>query len=196
MMSPILEKPKSIRKIQKKIVVIGEGGVGKTTLLHRSVNNVFVDSTKMTIGTDFFIKKIERTNEQFVNQTTLLLWDFAGQERFRFILKDYIRGAQGVILCFDLTRYPTLLKLHNWIDVLKEGGVWGSSKVHFFLVGTKKDLVLNDSNAVSQDQINQFREEFNIDDKHFFKTSAMDCTGVEDLFNQLADKMVELTYGS
>lgn len=196
MMLSILEKPKTIRQIQKKIVVLGEGGVGKTTLLHRSVNNIFIDSTKMTIGTDFFIKKIERTNEQFVNQATLLLWDFAGQERFRFILKDYIRGAQGVILCFDMTRWPTLQKLYNWVEVLKEGEVWGKKNVSFILVGTKKDLVPNTPDAVSQDQIDKFRKEFNIDFKHFFKTSALDCTGVEDLFNQLADNMVELTFNS
>ena len=196
MNSTILEKPKSVRQIQKKVIVIGEGGVGKTTLLHRSVNNVFVDSTKMTIGTDFFIKKIERTNEQFENHTTLLLWDFAGQERFRFVLKDYIRGTQCVILCFDLVRYPTLAKLYNWIDVLKEGGVWGNSKVHFFLVGTKKDLFLNDPDAVSQDQIDKFRKEFDINDKHFFMTSALDCSGVEVLFNQIADSMIELTFNS
>ena len=104
----ICEDSKLIRKIQKKIVVIGEGGVGKTTLLHRSVSNIFVDSTKMTIGSDFFMKKIEKIDEKNINQLNLLLWDFAGQERFRFILKDYVRGAEGVLLCFDLSRFPTL----------------------------------------------------------------------------------------
>jgi len=191
MISTILENPKPIRKIQKKIIVLGEGGVGKTTLLHRSVNNIFLDSTKMTIGADFFLKKIDRNDENYVNQVRLLLWDFAGQERFRFILKNYIQGAKGVILCFDLTRYPTLKKLYDWIDVLQEGGVWGNNKVPFFLVGNKHDLVANSSNAISQDLINQFKTEFNIN--IYFDTSALDSSGVEDLFNQIASSMIELT---
>ncbi len=185
--SALTEETKPIRKIQKKIIVLGEGGVGKTTLLHRSVNNIFVDSTKMTIGTDFFMKKIEKTDEKNVNQIIMLLWDFAGQERFRFILKDYVKGAEGIILAFDLSRFPTLHKLYDWVDILKEGGVWGNKNVRFFLAGTKKDLI---ENRISQDQIDQFKNEFNID--YFFETSSLDNSGVEDLFNQVACSMLEL----
>ena len=184
------EGSKPIRKIQKKVIVIGEGGVGKTTLLHRSVSNIFVDSTKMTIGTDFFMKKIENIDDKNVNQIILLLWDFAGQERFRFILKDYIKGAKGVILCFDLTRSSTLQKLYDWIDLLKEGNVFGNPDVKFFLVGTKNDLVANTPTSITQDHIDLFRKEFNID--LYFATSALDSSGVDHLFNQVASSMIEL----
>jgi small GTP-binding protein len=186
--SPDNSKP--IRKIQKKIIVIGEGGVGKTTLLHRSVSNIFVDSTKMTIGTDFFMKKIEIVDDKNVNQVILLLWDFAGQERFRFILKDYIKGAKGVILCFDLTRASTLQKLYDWIDLLKEGGAWENPDVKFFLSGNKKDLVASTPTAITPDQVDIFRKEFNVD--LYFETSAMDSSGVSDLFNRVASSMIEL----
>lgn len=185
--SALTEETKPIRKIQKKIIVIGEGGVGKTTLLHRSVNNIFVDSTKMTIGADFFLKKIDKIDNEFVNQIGMLLWDFAGQDRFRFVLQDYVRGAEGVILAFDLSRAPTLQKLYDWVDILKDGGVWGNKNVRFFLVGTKKDLV---KNRISQDQIDMFKNEFNID--HFFETSSLDSSGVEDLFQAVASAMLEL----
>ena len=184
------ENPKPIRKVQKKVIVIGEGGVGKTTLLHRSVSKVFVDSTKMTIGADFFMKKMDNIDEKYVNQVSLLLWDFAGQDRFRFVLKDYVRGAEAVVLCFDLVRYATLKKLYEWVEVLKEGGVWGKDNVRFFLVGTKKDLVENSTSAITQDQIDLFKKEFNID--LFFETSALNSNGVEDLFNQVADSMIEI----
>ena len=187
-----MENQKPTKKIQKKVIVIGEGGVGKTTLLHRSVSNIFVDSTKMTIGTDFFMKKIEIIDEKNVNQIILLLWDFAGQERFRFILSSYIKGAKGVILCFDLTRISTLEKLYDWIDILKEGGAWGNPDIQFFLVGTKNDLSVNNLTAISTEQIDLFRNEFNIAADHFFKTSALDSSGVDDLFNFVASSMVEL----
>jgi len=186
--SPDNSKP--IRKIQKKVIVIGEGGVGKTTLLHRSVSNIFVDSTKMTIGTDFFMKKIEIIDEKNVNQIILLLWDFAGQERFRFILKDYLKGAKGVILCFDLTRASTLQKLYDWIDLLKEGGTWDNPDIRFFLVGTKSDLIETTPTAITPDQVDLFRKEFNID--LYFQTSALDSNGVDNLFQSVASSMVEL----
>lgn len=189
--TPTSDDSKHTRKIQKKVIVIGEGGVGKTTLLHRSVSNIFVDSTKMTIGTDFFMKKIEIVDEKNVNQIILLLWDFAGQERFRFILKDYLKGAKGVILCFDLTRASTLQKLYDWIDLLKEGGTWNNPDIRFFLVGTKSDLVPNNPTAITPDQIDLFRKEFNID--LYFQTSALDSSNVDILFNKVASSMVELT---
>ncbi|QEE17063.1 GTP-binding protein [Promethearchaeum syntrophicum] len=185
----VSEDQKVIRNIQKKIVILGEGGVGKTTLLHRTVSNIFVDSTKMTIGSDFFMKKIEKTDEKNINHINLLLWDFAGQERFRFILKDYVRGAEGVVLCFDLARLPTLKRLYDWIDILKEGGVWGNKNVKFFLVGTKEDLVSNNSIAISPDEIEQCKNDFNID--YFIKTSALNSNGVEELFNEIGNRMLK-----
>jgi len=193
--TPASEDSKPTRKIQKKVIEkkvigIGEGGVGKTTLLHRSVSNIFVDSTKMTIGTDFFMKKIEKIDEKNINQIILLLWDFAGQERFRFILSSYLKGAKGVILCFDLTRASTLHKLYDWIDLLKEGNTFGNPDVKFFLVGTKADLIANTPTSIAPDQIEIFRKEFNID--LYFQTSALDSSGVSDLFNQVASSMVEL----
>ena len=70
------------------------------------------------------------------------------------------------------------------------GGVWGDKNLRFFLVGTKKVLVENSTSAITQDQIDLFKNEFNID--LFFETSALDSSGVEDLFNQVADSMIEI----
>ncbi|QEE15338.1 Rab family GTPase [Promethearchaeum syntrophicum] len=179
----------NIKKIKRKIIILGEGGVGKTTLLHRYVNKVFVDSTKMTIGTDFFIKKVDITLDNADKyQMTLLLWDFAGQERFRFILNEYIQGAEGIILAFDLSRVATLYRIKNWIGLLKEGGVWGDSKTKFFLLGTKKDLVTEDPSIISSDQIDEFKEKFNADS--YFETSSQNGFGVEEFFNYLAKSLI------
>ena len=178
-----------IRKIKRKIIILGEGGVGKTTLLHRYVNNIFVDSTKMTIGTDFFIKKVEISNDTADKYLlTLLLWDFAGQERFRFILNEYIKGAEGIILAFDLSRIATLYRIKNWIGLLKEGGVWGDLNTKFFLLGTKKDLITNEQAPISYDQIEEFKQKFNADS--YFETSSQSGFGVEEFFNHVAKSMI------
>jgi small GTP-binding protein len=173
--------------IRKKVIVLGEGGVGKTTLLYRYVNEVFKDSTKMTIGSDFFMKKIITPQARI----TLLLWDFAGQERFRFILKEFTRGAEGILLVFDLVCINTLQKLYDWVEVLKDGNVWQKSNVKFILVGTKKDLTEDGNNphTVSPETIAQFRENFGISE--YFETSSVDGVGVEELFQRVAHLMIE-----
>ncbi|MHA1718879.1 MAG: Rab family GTPase [Promethearchaeota archaeon] len=178
-----------IKKIKKKIVILGEGGVGKTTLLHRYVNNIFVDSTKMTIGTDFFIKKVRVLNENVEYELTLLIWDFAGQERFRFILNEYINGAEGIILAFDLSRVATLYRIKNWIGLLKESKVWNDPKIKFFLLGTKKDLISIETNPISKETIEEFKQIFKSHTYH--ETSALDDIGIEDFFNYLALSMIE-----
>ncbi|MHA1620204.1 MAG: Rab family GTPase [Promethearchaeota archaeon] len=179
---------KPIRQIKKKVLILGEGGVGKTTLLYRYVNQVFIDSTKMTIGSDFFVKKIKHIDDEYENRLTLLLWDFAGQERFRFILKDYTKGAECVFLAFDMTRFNSLTRLHDWIEVLKEGGVWGNPSVKFFLVGTKKDLVNLGISSVPESLIKDFQEEFGIN--QYFRTSSKDGTGIEDFFEHVASSLI------
>ena len=179
----------NIKKIKRKIIILGEGGVGKTTLLHRYVSNIFIDSTKMTIGTDFFIKKVDISNDNGEKyQLTLLLWDFAGQERFRFILNEYIKGAEGIILAFDLSRPATLYRIKNWIGLLKESNVWDDPNTKYFLLGTKKDLVTNDPNSISKETIEEFKEKFKADS--YFESSSLDGSGIEDLFNYVAKSMI------
>ncbi|MCF2138649.1 MAG: GTP-binding protein [Candidatus Lokiarchaeota archaeon] len=179
---------KLVRHIKKKILILGEGGVGKTTLLYRYINNIFIDSTKMTIGSDFFIKKIRTVDEEYENRLTMLLWDFAGQDRFRFIVKEYTKGAEGVILVFDLVRLNSLQRLHNWIEILKEGGIWGNPDVKFFLVGTKSDLIGNGYSKIPDSFIEDFREEFSI--SKYFETSAKNGVGIENLFEEVAQTMI------
>ena len=179
---------KQNRSIKSKILILGEGGVGKTTMLYRYVNNVFMDSTKMTIGSDFFVKKVQVSTEHHENFLSMLLWDFAGQDRFRFILKDYTRGADAVILAFDLTRFSTLEKLYNWIDILKEGKVFGNPAVKFFLVGTKKDKEKEGIMTVSKGEIADFCTKFNI--LQFFETSALSGLGIEELFQEVAKTLI------
>ena len=105
------------QKFILKILTAGEGGVGKTTLLHRYVEGKFSADTKMTIGVEFFLKETEIDSKH----CTLQLWDFGGQERFRFLLESYVLGAKGALLMFDLTRMMSLENLGQWIKIVRKG---------------------------------------------------------------------------
>jgi len=85
------------KSIVLKVLTGGDGGVGKTTLLHRYVEGKFSSETKMTIGVEFFLKELMIDDQKVLLQ----LWDFGGQERFRFLLKSYVIGARGALLMFD-----------------------------------------------------------------------------------------------
>jgi len=91
----------SRKSILFKIVVLGESGVGKTSLLLRYVQNKFTIATKSTIGSDFLSKQDIIVEGRPVN---LQIWDTAGQERFQGLGTSFYRGADGVCFVFDVTR--------------------------------------------------------------------------------------------
>ncbi|KKN11068.1 hypothetical protein LCGC14_1030270 [marine sediment metagenome] len=121
-----------IREENKKIIVAGDGGVGRTTLLIRFTKNYFSSDTKMTLGIQFFTQSIDikKKNINFV------FWDFAGQERWRFFQSDFCKGADGAILAFDLTRPPSLLNIGAWVKILRS---WNRD-LPIILIGMKADL--------------------------------------------------------
>jgi small GTP-binding protein len=115
-----------------KIVIFGDAGSGKTTLTKRFMTGLFISDTQMTIGVDFEIKTILVDGME----SKLQIWDFGGEERFRFILPKYVRGAHGGIFLYDITNYPSLSHIDNWLSVIKEIG----ENFPIILVGAKADL--------------------------------------------------------
>ncbi|MHA1697566.1 MAG: Rab family GTPase [Promethearchaeota archaeon] len=116
-----------------KLVVAGAGGVGKTALVQRFTTNTFIQDHKMTIGAAFYVKDLVIDSTY---KMSLRIWDFAGEERFRFILGQYCRGASGALVCFDVTDYETFRDIREWLQIIKseiEG-------IPIILVGTKFDL--------------------------------------------------------
>jgi len=162
-----------------KILTAGEGGVGKTTLLRRYVDGKFSASTKMTIGVEFFLKETEIDT----NHCTLQLWDFGGQERFRFLLESYVLGAKGALLMFDLTRYQTLENLEQWVNIVRKG----DPKLPILFIGTKLDLT--DEIMVDDDYAKEFINEFSL--MGFLKISSKTGENVHDAFNILTRKILE-----
>ncbi|XP_020784300.1 ras-related protein Rab-34a isoform X1 [Boleophthalmus pectinirostris] len=117
-----------------KVIVVGDLAVGKTCLINRFCKDTFDKNYKATIGVDFEMERFEVLGVPF----SLQLWDTAGQERFKCIASTYYRGAQIVIIVFDLTDVASLGHTRQWLeDALKEND---PTSVQLFIVGTKKDL--------------------------------------------------------
>ncbi|KKN44673.1 hypothetical protein LCGC14_0690830 [marine sediment metagenome] len=167
------------KKYILKILTAGEGGVGKTTLLTRYVEGKFSAETKMTIGVEFFLKETEIDDKQ----CTLQLWDFGGQERFRFLLESYVLGAKGALLMFDLTRYQTLENLEQWVKIVRKG----DPNLPILFLGTKIDLV--DEIMVDDEYAHEFIEQFSL--MGFMKISSKTGENVNDAFNTLTKKILE-----
>ncbi|XP_042536276.1 ras-related protein Rab-18-like isoform X2 [Dipodomys spectabilis] len=116
-----------------KILIIGESGVGKSSLLLRFTDDTFDPELAATIGVDFKVKTISVDG----NKAKLAIWDTAGQERFRTLTHSYYRGAQGVILVYDVTRRGTFVKLDNWLNELETYST--RNDIVNMLVGNKID---------------------------------------------------------
>lgn len=167
------------QKFILKILTAGEGGVGKTTLLHRYVEGKFSADTRMTIGVEFFLKETEING----NQCTLQLWDFGGQERFRFLLESYVLGAKGAMLMFDLTRMSSLGNLEQWLNIVRKG----DPNLPILFLGTKLDL--EDEIQVDDDYAQSFLNEYNLID--FLKISSKTGENVSQAFEILTQKILE-----
>jgi len=119
-----------------KVCIFGDGGVGKTTLVNRYITGVFKESTKLTIGVDFYTKHLKYDDLRILLQ----IWDFAGEERFRFLLPSYLIGASGGIFMYDITRYSSLQNYKDWISIFKEKFNY-IIPLPLLMVGGKSDLL-------------------------------------------------------
>jgi small GTP-binding protein len=165
-----------------KIIVAGEGGVGKTSLLDRFVNNHFNLKYKLTIGVDFFSKHCNVNGLYF----RMVFWDFGGQKRFRDFLDGYIKGARGAIFMFDLTRIESLEFVEDWVNMLRK-----NEKIPIILIGTKLDLVRNKNrlDCVPSSYINDIKEHYNFLD--YFETSAKSDMNINSAFEVLLKRIIE-----
>jgi small GTP-binding protein len=115
-----------------KVLVIGDASTGKTSLTHRYLTGIFVDSVRLTIGVDFFSKRIKRDNDRI----KLQIWDFGGEERYRFLLPTYSKGANGAMILYDITRQRTIQTIQEYVKIVRES----AGDIPILLVGSKIDL--------------------------------------------------------
>ncbi len=114
--------------------MFGDSSTGKTTLAHRFLTNLFKEDIQMTLGVDFKLKTVE-INEEIVK---LQIWDFAGEERFRFLFPSYIRGANGAIFMYDITNYGSLAHVDDWYEIIDKEIDY---EFPIIFVGGKTDLI-------------------------------------------------------
>ncbi len=116
-----------------KLLLFGDGAVGKTSLARRYLTGLFTGDTKLTVGADFHTHRIVLG----ATRVMLQIWDFGGEERFRSLLPGYCDGARGAIFLFDVTNPPTLYHYDEWIGVMKAR----APGIPVLAAGTKVDLV-------------------------------------------------------
>jgi small GTP-binding protein len=175
---------KGLLKIQKKsfvfkIIVAGDGGVGKTTLLRRFVNGIFDESTIETVGVDFFLKEVVFDNAK----CSLQLWDLGGQERFRHLLESFIMGSRAALLLVDLTRLPKIQDILNWVNIVRLHDM----NLPILLVGTKFDL--KDAIAIDDESALNVKNTFNMLD--YIKISSKTGYNVDELFKSITWELVK-----
>ena len=166
-----------------KICIFGDGGVGKTTLVNKYLTGVFKGDTVITIGIEFHIKILEIEGLK----VKLQIWDFAGEERFRFLLPSYIRGASGGIFMYDITRYTSLKNINEWLGVLNNNTSVIEEQIPILLVGGKSDL--DDKRVVSSDVGLETAKKNNM--CGFIECSAKKGENVDFIFEKMTRIMLE-----
>ncbi len=169
-------------KLLAKVVLAGDGGVGKTTLIHRYITNSFIDSTKITIGAAFHTHEIETEEHSVLVQ----IWDLGGQEQFKQmgIFDRYFKGTSVSVIMFDLTRLSTIESIYEWADL-----ALGASNTKIILVGGKKDLA--GGIIFNEETFPELFEKYDFISYH--ETSSATGEGVPEVFQSIAQTIIDLT---
>jgi len=162
-----------------KLVLIGDSGVGKSCLLLRFADDNFTDSYISTIGVDFRFRTINIQDKT----VKLQIWDTAGQERFRTITSAYYRGADGIIMVYDVTSAESFDHVEEWLSEVDRYANENTSKL---LVGNKADLI--EEKVVPEEDAQRFADKIGIS---FLETSAKTATNVDTAFLTMAKELIK-----
>ncbi|QRV95344.1 Ras-related protein Rab-18 [Ceratobasidium sp. AG-Ba] len=167
--------------LNAKILLIGNSSVGKSSILLRFSDETWLseDESSATIGVDFRVTKMEVRGKK----VKLSIWDTAGQERFRTITSSYYRGAQGIILVYDVANRESFEALPKWFSELE---TYVSPSAVKIVVGNKVDKEF--SRQVTTEEGRAFADRMGT---LFVESSAKTKVGVQDAFRELVEKIVD-----
>ena len=178
-----------IRKIEKnnqtnynylfKIALIGDSGIGKSSILIRFADNDFRDDTSSTIGVDFKIVSVSLGKDIMAK---MQIWDTCGSERFKSLTSSFIKSCPTFLLIFDITKYKTFKNLINWINIIKEN----TNPKMLCLIGNKCDL--ENHRQVKREDALEFAKKYNL---KYIETSAKFNENIEDVFIHVSQTLYE-----
>ena len=161
-----------------KIVLIGDTCVGKSCILVRFSDDVFVENYVTTIGVDFRFKTMIVKNKI----AKIQIWDTAGQERYRSITTAYYRGAAAIIICCDSTNKESFYNINNWIDEISK---YTDKDVDKLVLMNKCDLV--EDRQIDKNEISKFEKENGI---KIMEVSAKTGNGIDKAFEYIIEKLI------
>jgi len=170
-------------RYQFKIILLGDGGSGKTCLVNRFCYNLFKD-TKLTIGLSFNSYSLQAQENEKKFRIGLSIWDFGGQRRFKPLLPQFITGANAALFIHDLTSFRTLVNLEkDWLPILKAN----AGNIPIALLGTKSDLIMNDF-EVNRESIELMRQKMGVSAS--FETSSVTGEHVDAAFKGIVQEIL------
>ncbi|XP_066601695.1 ras-related protein Rab-34 [Prorops nasuta] len=159
-----------------KVIVIGDVAVGKTSLVNRFCHKSFDNNYKATIGVDFEVERFDILGVPF----HLQIWDTAGQERFKSIAAAYYRGANAIVVVFDLGNLISLCHCPQW---LVEANLSNRGPCQIFLVGTKRDLLSNPVYNIIERRAIEVAKNLRAE---YWAVSSRTGDGIAELFTRIA----------
>ncbi len=167
------------RQVKRKVLLLGDGAVGKTSLIRKFVMDKFDDKYISTIGTKVTKKEMQLKLPDEEIRLTLMIWDVLGQKGYKAVQASSYKGGEGVMMVCDLTRKDTLDGLKDyWIPELRK--VVG--EVPMIFVGNKSDLV--EERQITEEEFCAMAEEFG---SSHYTSSAKTGENVEDIFKTLGE---------
>ena len=165
-----------------KLIIVGDTLVGKSSLLSKYVDELFLKSIEPTIGVDFKVKTI-KVKEKYIK---LQIWDTAGREKFHNIITRYFRGSSGILLLYDITNKESFKNISKWIKLNENSTSKENIKV---LVGNKCDL--DDNRVVSEEEGKKLADDY---DMIFFEASAKTGKNINEIFGSMLNSNTNEVY--
>ena len=166
--------------IKPKLILVGEGAVGKSSIIQQYIEKRFNEAYLITVGSDKSIKDLNINGKNI----RLEIWDTAGQDKYRGVNKIFMKNTKIALLVYDITDKKSFEQLNNWINHVNEANK--NENIIFGIAANKSDLF--ETQVVSTEEGKKFAQEHNC---LFFETSAKDYGSIEKAFYKLAEVYLE-----